>query len=100
MDLRIFIEPQQGATYDDLLRGAKAAEELGFAGSSAPTTTCMGVDGLPGPTDAWATLAAWRVRPARIRLGTLVIVGTFRLPGPRSRSRSRRSTRCPVVGSS
>ena len=31
MDLRIFTEPQQGATYDTLLSVAKATEELGFA---------------------------------------------------------------------
>ena len=30
MDLRIFTEPQQGATYDDLLRVARATEECGF----------------------------------------------------------------------
>ena len=27
MQLRVFTEPQQGATYDDLLRVAKATEE-------------------------------------------------------------------------
>ena len=31
MELRIFTEPQQGATYDDLLRVALEAERLGFA---------------------------------------------------------------------
>jgi alkanesulfonate monooxygenase len=30
MDLRVFTEPQQGATYDDLLRVARATEDLGF----------------------------------------------------------------------
>ncbi len=30
MDLRIFTEPQQGGEYDDLLRVARAAEQLGF----------------------------------------------------------------------
>ena len=30
MDLRIFTEPQQGASYDDLLRVARATEDLGF----------------------------------------------------------------------
>ena len=30
MDLRIFTEPQQGASYDDLLAVAQAAERLGF----------------------------------------------------------------------
>ena len=32
MDLRIFTEPQQGATYDDLLAVARATEQLGFDG--------------------------------------------------------------------
>ena len=30
MDLRIFTEPQQGASYDDLLAVAQAAERYGF----------------------------------------------------------------------
>ena len=30
MDLRIFTEPQQGATYDDLLAVARVAEQQGF----------------------------------------------------------------------
>ena len=30
MDLRIFTEPQQGASYDDQLRVARAAEEAGY----------------------------------------------------------------------
>ncbi|MDX6301955.1 MAG: hypothetical protein QOF53_3169, partial [Nocardioidaceae bacterium] len=30
MDLRVFTEPQQGATYDDLLAVARHTEELGF----------------------------------------------------------------------
>ncbi len=30
MDFRIFTEPQQGASYDDLLAVAQASEELGF----------------------------------------------------------------------
>ena len=30
MELRIFTEPQQGATYDQLVRIAKASEDLGF----------------------------------------------------------------------
>jgi alkanesulfonate monooxygenase SsuD/methylene tetrahydromethanopterin reductase-like flavin-dependent oxidoreductase (luciferase family) len=31
MELRIFTEPQQGATYDDLARVAQEAERLGFS---------------------------------------------------------------------
>ncbi|WP_017242496.1 TIGR03560 family F420-dependent LLM class oxidoreductase [Streptomyces sp. SS] len=38
-------------------------------------------DGLPGPTDAWITLAGLARETRRIRLGTLMTAGTFRLPG-------------------
>ena len=41
----------------------------------------MGGDGLPGPTDAWVTLAALARETTRIRLGTLVSSATFRWPG-------------------
>jgi F420-dependent oxidoreductase-like protein len=82
MDLRIFTEPQQGATYDDLLRVAKATEDLGFdAFFRSDHYLAMGGDGLPGPTDAWTTLAGLARETTRIRLGTLVTAGTFRLPG-------------------
>jgi alkanesulfonate monooxygenase len=81
--LRIFTEPQQGATYDDLLRVAKATEDLGFdAFFRSDHYLAMGVDGLPGPTDAWLTLGALARETSRIRLGTLVTPTTFRLPGP------------------
>ncbi len=84
MDLRIFTEPQQGASYDHLLRVARASEELGFdAFFRSDHYLKMGdVDGLPGPTDAWLTLAALARDTERIRLGTLVSPATFRLPGP------------------
>ncbi|MFF4017314.1 LLM class F420-dependent oxidoreductase [Streptomyces sp. NPDC001843] len=83
MDLRIFTEPQQGATYDTLLTVAKATEELGFdAFFRSDHYLHMGeVDGLPGPTDAWITLAGLARETKRIRLGTLMTAGTFRLPG-------------------
>ncbi|MEU6534353.1 LLM class F420-dependent oxidoreductase [Streptomyces sp. NPDC047000] len=83
MDLRIFTEPQQGATYDTLLTVAKATEELGFdAFFRSDHYVRMGdVDGLPGPTDAWITLAGLARETSRIRLGTLMTAGTFRLPG-------------------
>jgi F420-dependent oxidoreductase-like protein len=81
-DLRIFTEPQQGATYDDLLRVARATEDLGFdAFFRSDHYLTMGGDGLPGPTDAWVTLAGLARETSRIRLGTLVTAGTFRLPG-------------------
>ena len=83
MDLRIFTEPQQGATYDQLLRIAKATEDLGFnAFFRSDHYVSMGGDGLPGPTDAWMTLAGLARETNRIRLGTLMTSATFRLPGP------------------
>jgi F420-dependent oxidoreductase-like protein len=83
MQLRIFTEPQQGASYDDLLRVAKTTEDLGFdAFFRSDHYLAMGGDGLPGPTDAWVTLAGLARDTSRIRLGTLMTAATFRLPGP------------------
>src|SRR4051794_23476520 len=83
MQLRVFTEPQQGASYDDLLRVARATEELGFdAFFRSDHYHAMGGDGLPGPTDAWLTLAALARETQRIRLGTMLTSATFRLPGP------------------
>src|SRR4051812_9049065 len=84
MQLRVFTEPQQGASYDDLLRVAKKTEELGFdAFFRSDHYHAMGRgDGLPGPTDAWLTLAGLARETQRIRLGTLLTSATFRLPGP------------------
>jgi F420-dependent oxidoreductase-like protein len=84
MELRIFTEPQQGADYTTLLKVAKATEDLGFdAFFRSDHYLKMGsVTGLPGPTDAWTTLAGLAVQTERIRLGTLVSPVTFRHPGP------------------
>jgi F420-dependent oxidoreductase-like protein len=84
MQLRIFTEPQQGASYDTLLRVAVATEELGFdAFFRSDHYLKMGnVSGLPGPTDAWITLAGLARETSRIRLGTLMSPATFRFPGP------------------
>ncbi|WP_029069119.1 LLM class F420-dependent oxidoreductase [Jonesia quinghaiensis] len=82
MDFRIFTEPQQGATYDDLLAVAQTAERLGFdAFFRSDHYLTMGGDGLPGPTDAWLTLGALARETTSIRLGTLVTSATFRHPG-------------------
>src|SRR5665647_1864514 len=83
MDLRIFTEPQQGATYDDLLAVAQATERFGFDGFfRSDHYLAMGdSDGLPGPTDAWTTLAGLARETSRIRLGTLGTAATFRHPG-------------------
>jgi F420-dependent oxidoreductase-like protein len=90
-DLRIFTEPQQGATYDDLLAVARRAEQLGFGAffRSDHYLKMGGVSGLPGPTDAWVTLAGLARETSTIRLGTLVTAATFRMPGPLSISVSQ-----------
>jgi F420-dependent oxidoreductase-like protein len=84
MQLRIFTEPQQGASYDTLLAVARAAEGFGFdAFFRSDHYLKMGsVSGLPGPTDAWVTLAGLARETSRIRLGTLMSAATFRHPGP------------------
>jgi F420-dependent oxidoreductase-like protein len=80
--VRIFVEPQQGATYQQLLDVARATEEGRFdALFRSDHYLAMGGDGLPGPTDAWLTLAGLARETSRIRLGTLVTSATFRLPG-------------------
>ncbi|MEU7744684.1 TIGR03560 family F420-dependent LLM class oxidoreductase [Nonomuraea sp. NPDC049158] len=84
MKLRIFTEPQQGATYDDLLTVAQATERLGFDAFFRSDHYMRIGEGEPGPgsTDAWLTLAALARETSTIRLGTLVSPATFRLPGP------------------
>jgi len=82
--LRIFVEPQQGASYSTLLTVASAAESLGFdAFFRSDHYQKMGshVSGLPGPSDAWVTLAGLARDTKSIRLGTLVSSATFRHPG-------------------
>jgi alkanesulfonate monooxygenase len=84
LQLRIFTEPQEGATYDDLLRVAKATEAAGYDAffRSDHYRRIFSVSDGPGPTDAWLTLAALARDTSRVRLGTMVTSGTFRLPGP------------------
>jgi F420-dependent oxidoreductase-like protein len=83
MELCVFTEPQQGASYDQLLAVARTAEALGFDGFfRSDHYLVMGEgDGLPGPSDAWVSLAGLARETTRIRLGTLVSPATFRLPG-------------------
>ena len=83
MDFRVFLEPQQGATYDDQLAVAQAAESLGFSAFfRSDHYLAMSGDGQPGPTDSWVTLAGIARETSSIRLGTLVTSATFRYPGP------------------
>jgi F420-dependent oxidoreductase-like protein len=82
--LRVFTEPQQGASYAQLLAVARRAEAAGFdAFFRSDHFQKMGthVSGLPGPSDAWITLAGIARETSTIRLGTLVNSATFRLPG-------------------
>lgn len=83
MDFRVFVEPQQGATYSDQLAVARAAESLGYSAFfRSDHYLAMSGDGLPGPTDSWVTLGGIARETSTIRLGTLVTSATFRHPGP------------------
>jgi F420-dependent oxidoreductase-like protein len=83
MEFRVFVEPQQGASYTDQLAVAQTAEQLGFAAFfRSDHYLAMSGDGLPGPTDSWVTLGAIARETSSIRLGTLVTSATFRYPGP------------------
>ncbi len=83
MQICIFTEPQQGASYDTQLAHAQRTEALGFHGwFRSDHYMVMGDgDGMPGPTDAWTTLAGLARETSRIRLGTLVSSATYRVPG-------------------
>ena len=84
MQLRIFTEPQQGASYDQLLAVAQATEAAGFDAFFRSDHYMRIGQGDPGvgPTDSWVTLGALARETSRIRLGTMVTSATFRLPGP------------------
>src|SRR5918996_2833107 len=82
LTLRIMTEPQMGASYDDQLAVAREAENLGFdAFFRSDHYLAFEGSGLPGPTDAWVTLAGLARDTSRLRLGTMVTAATFRLPG-------------------
>jgi len=82
VELRVFTEPQQGASYDDLLAVARTAEDRGFgAFFRSDHYLSFGGDGRPGPSDAWTTLAGLARDTSTIRLGTMMTSATFRHPG-------------------
>jgi F420-dependent oxidoreductase-like protein len=82
MDFRVFVEPQQGASYGDQLAVAQAAESLGYSAFfRSDHYLAMSGDGLPGPTDSWVTLGGIARETSTIRLGTMVTSATFRHPG-------------------
>ncbi len=82
MDLRIFTEPQQGASHAELLAAARLTRDAGFSAFfRSDHVLVMGDgDGLPGPSDSVASLAALAAEVPDIRLGTLVTAATFRHP--------------------
>ncbi|NIZ92132.1 TIGR03560 family F420-dependent LLM class oxidoreductase [Kineococcus rubinsiae] len=83
MEFRVLTEPQEGATYGDLLALARVSEAAGYDGfSRSDHLMAIVSSGLPGPTEAWTTLAGLARDTTRLRLGTLVSPVTFRLPGP------------------
>jgi len=83
MALRIFTEPQVGASYDQLLAVARTAEDGGFGAFFRSDHYLKMGDwsGLPAYTDAWTTLAGLARDTTTIRLGTLVTPVTFRPVG-------------------
>ncbi len=83
MELRIFAEPQEGASYEQQLAMAQAAESHGFGAffRSDHLLRIKPGSGRPGPTDSWVTLGALARETSAIRLGTMVTSATFRLPG-------------------
>jgi F420-dependent oxidoreductase-like protein len=83
MELRVFVEPQEGASYEQQLTFAQAAERLGFGAffRSDHLLRIRPGSPLPGPTDSWVTLGALARETSTIRLGTMVTSATFRLPG-------------------
>ena len=82
MDFRVFVEPQQGATYGDQLAVAQTAEAAGYSAFfRSDHYLAMAGDGLPGPTDSWVTLGGIARETSTIRLGTMVTSATFRHPG-------------------
>ncbi len=87
MELRVFVEPHVGVTYDEVLATARVAEDAGFGAvftSDHYLSIHSGVakDQMPGSLDAWITLAGLARETRTIRLGTLMSSATFRLPGP------------------
>lgn len=83
MKLRVLLEPRHGGTYEQILALARATEEAGFD-AFFRSDHLFGVDpeGTYLPTDSWTTLGGLARDTSRVRLGTLLTAGTFRLPGP------------------
>jgi F420-dependent oxidoreductase-like protein len=84
MRMRVLLEPHHGASYDQILALARAAEEAGFD-AFFRSDHYLGIDADETgyrPTDSWTTLAGLAVQTERVRLGTLMTASTYRRPGP------------------
>jgi F420-dependent oxidoreductase-like protein len=88
MRVSVCVETQQGASYEQILALASAAARNGFEGIYCSDhylrmpAKVGPPGGLPGPTDAWTTLAGLARDTSSIRLGTLLTSATFRPPVP------------------
>ena len=102
MDLRIFTEPQQGASYDTLLTVAKATEDLGFdAFFRSDHYLAHGLRRRAARADRRLDHPG-RARPRDQADPARHADDRRHVPAARAcwPSRSRRSTRCRVAGSS
>ncbi|MGC4761775.1 TIGR03560 family F420-dependent LLM class oxidoreductase [Micromonospora sp. DT46] len=82
MSLRILVEPQQGATYEQVRVFAQHAESLGFEGvfTSDHYLRIGAGDPGPGPLDAWLLLAGLARDVPRLRLGSMMSPVSLRHP--------------------
>ncbi|MEI5102938.1 TIGR03560 family F420-dependent LLM class oxidoreductase [Streptomyces sp. PmtG] len=82
MSLRVLVEPQQGATYEQVRTLAQHAENLGFDGlfTSDHYLRIGSGDPGPGPLDAWLLLAGLAREAPRLRLGSMMSPVSLRHP--------------------
>jgi F420-dependent oxidoreductase-like protein len=81
MDFGLMTEPQLGATYEEIRRTAKTAEDIGLSVYARSDHYLFPRFDDPHATDAFATLAGLARDTDRIRLAVLVSPITFRHPG-------------------
>jgi len=82
MRFALMTEPQQGLSYDEILRLARAAEAAGLEAFFRSDHYGSFAGPPDGPTtDAWATLAGLARDTSTIRIGSLVSPITYRIPG-------------------
>jgi F420-dependent oxidoreductase-like protein len=87
MDVCLMIEGQEGVTWDEWVRLARACEDLGFEGLFRSDHYLSFYEPTErGALDAWATIAALGAVTERIRLGSMVSPVTFRHPAVLAKS--------------